>query len=59
MRIFIFKRKSTKYPIIIIPGIFIISRAKVNLYPSDVTSNNRVEALVTHQAFKKIIIFEI
>ena len=47
-----------KLVVLIIPGIFIINLYNVNLYPRAPISNKSVENLVTHHAFKKIIIFE-
>lgn len=55
---FLFTKRSIIYPITIIPGIFIINLYNVNLYPRAPISNKSVENLVTHHAFKKIIIFE-
>jgi hypothetical protein len=43
---------------IITPGISIINLSIVNSYPSALISNSKVENLVTHQAFKKIITLE-
>lgn len=58
MSILFLIRYSIKYPIMITPGISIINRSIVNLYPNAPISNNNVENLVTHQALRKIIILE-